>query len=269
MEKLAESDSKTGPGRSRYFNESLARGLKVLLLFTAQDRWLSLSDISRQTGVNPATALRLLGTLEQMSFVQRSLSTRKYRPSLAELKLGYSALQGSSIREVALPHLEELASQTGETVNMGVLVETSVLYIVRLKRTELVTADLHVGSTLPAHSSSMGKLLLASLSEPQRTAILKRVRFERHGPNTIMSIGALRTELEAIRRQDWALQDEEMASGLRSVAAPVRDESGAIVAAINIATSTGRVTLKHLVTNLLPPLRETAKAISQAAGFKG
>jgi IclR family pca regulon transcriptional regulator len=114
----------------------------------------------------------------------------------------------------------------------------------------------------------MGKLLLANLAEPQRSAILKRIRFERHGPNSIMSSRVLRTALDDIQKQDWALQDEETASGLRSVAAPVRDETGAVVAAINIATATVRVTLKRLVTDLLPSLRRTAATISEAAGFR-
>jgi IclR family transcriptional regulator, pca regulon regulatory protein len=266
-EEQLEELSQIGPAivgrRTLYFNESLARGLKILLLFSSQNRWLSLSDIARQTGVNPATVMRLLGTLERMGFVERSLSRRKYRPGLAVLKLGYSALHASSIRELALPHLERLAQQTGETVNMGVLAETSVLYIVRLKRTELVTADIHVGSTLPAYSSSMGKVLLAHLPQPQLTVLLKSMRLERRGPNTITDRRVLRSALIQIRKQGWALQDEETAAGLRSVSAPIHDRSRNVVAAINIATPTTRVTVDRLLTDLLPPLMETAQAISE------
>jgi IclR family pca regulon transcriptional regulator len=265
----ARTESGVAAGKpAAYHNESLARGMKILTLFGNGSGWLSLTDIARQAGVNTTTAVRLLSTLESMGYVERSLSTRRYRPSLSVLRLGYSALQASTVRELAQPYLERLAQTTDETVNMGVLVDTSVLYVVRLKRTELVTADIHVGSTLPAYCSSMGKLLLAYLDDRELAPLLRRVNFAKRGPNTITDPAKFRQALAEIRRKGWSVQDEETAAGLRSVAAPVRDETGKVVAAINIATPTARVSLKQMVKTLLPAVSETATRISEMAHLR-
>lgn len=261
-------DGSSPPAPAVYRNESLARGLKILSLFGGGSAWLSLTDIARQANVNTTTAVRLLSTLESMGFVERSLSTRRYRPGIAVLRLGYSALQASTIHDLAFPYLERLAQETDETVNMGVLIDTSVLYVARLKRTELVTADVHVGSALPAYCSSMGKLLLAYLDSPELNRLLPRINFVKRGPNTILDASSLKAALAEIRRKGWAVQDEETAAGLRSIAAPIRNETGKVVAAVNIATPTARVPVRDLLKRLLPRLTETAARISEMAQLR-
>src|SRR5439155_13002071 len=122
-----------------------------------------LSEIARRVGLTTPTTLRLLNTLRILGYVEQSAATKKYRPALAVLRLGYAAIAGLGLREVALPYLQRLSERTGETVNLAVLAGSEVVYVERIKRTELITANVHVGSRLPAYSTSMGKVLLAHL----------------------------------------------------------------------------------------------------------
>jgi len=263
MTELDLSGDGTDPAPpARYYNESLARGLRILQLFGENSQWLSLSEVGRMAGLSPATAHRLLSTLAQLGFIERSPTTRKYRPGLSVLKLGYSALQASDIHALARPYLERLADDTGETVNMGVLAGNSVLYVQRIERHELVTADIHVGSTLPAYATSIGKLLLAFLSDEDLRTRITGTRLVKYGPNTIGTRAALIAALGEIRSQGWAYQDEETAVGLRSIAAPIRNRGGEVAAGINIAVAASRMSLNDLVKKLLPVLRETAFRIS-------
>jgi len=255
------------PPESRYFTETLARGLRILLEFHEGALSLSLGELSARTGLDKATTLRLVNTLHSVGFLERSPATRRYRPGLGVLRLGYAALAASSLHDSALPQLEVLAAATGETVNMGVLVGDSVLYVERLKRAELVTANIQVGSTLPAYCTSMGKMLLAT-GGPAAASILDAGRFEPLGPKTIVDSKALAIELKKIQRRGWASQDEEVAPGLLSIAAPIRDETSKVIAAINIAVPSSRFTMRRLVDEFLPLLMESANVISEFSGYR-
>ncbi len=264
---LIAANPLTRPSGVRYFNEALARGLSVLLQFNERDQWLSLSEIARQTKMNRVTALRIASTLKAFGFLDRSDTTRKYRPGLAVLTLGYAALRSFGTRDLALPFLERLAKLTNETVNMGVLIGPEVLYLERLKRSELITADLQVGSLLPAYTTSIGKVLLADLSATDLDEMLMGMKLEKRGPNTITNKARLKTALAEIRRQGYSVQNEETAAGLRSVAAAIRDDQGRAIAGINIAVPAARVTLAELLDRLLPEVLATAGSISRAAGY--
>lgn len=254
-------------GDARYFTETLARGLRILTQFNEEATSLSLGDLAGRTGLDKATTLRLVNTLHSLGFLERSPTTRRYRPGLGVLRLGHAALAASSLHDHALPRLEELAAATGETVNMGVLVGDSVLYIERLKRAELVTANIQVGSTLPAYCTSMGKMLLATAG-PAAASILDIGRFESLGPNTIVDSKALAVELRKIRSRGWASQDEEVAPGLLSLAAPIRDETSTVIAAINVAVPSSRFSMRKLVHDFLPLVMDCAKAISELSGYR-
>src|SRR5438128_10322225 len=189
--------------------EALARGLAILSTFSGQEPWLGLSEIARRVGLTTPTTQRLLNTLRLLGYVEQSASTKRYRPGLAVLRLGYATLAGLGLREVALPYLQQLSADTGQTVNLAVLAGHEIVYVERIKRTELITANVHVGSRLPAYCTSMGKVLLANL-EPQACDLaLAGVVLEATGPNTIVSRPALERELVAIREQGLSLQDEE------------------------------------------------------------
>ena len=257
------------PARSGKIVEALARGLRILSLFSDDEPWLGLSEIARRTNLTTATALRLLRTLQQLDFVEQSMETKKYRPSLAVLRLGFAALSGQGLRDVALPHLQRLAAKIGETVNLVVLASSDVVYIERVALTQLITANIHVGSRLPAYSTSTGKVLMAYLDSQRRRELLDTMSLAKSGPNTITDQETLEHEFERIRQFEYAVQDEELVVGLRSIAVPIRDRTGDVVAAINAAVPAVRVSVNELETTILPVLQETAVSIASALGYAG
>lgn len=258
-----ESDvaPKTG---NRYRIEALAKGLDVLRLFDESTTSLKLREICDRTGIPMPTAFRVVATLEEGGYLER-LPDGSIRPGVAVLQLGSAALRGSSIVQLSEQPLRHLAEESGETVNLGVLVGDQVLYLARLRNSDLVTANIQVGSTLPAAYTSMGKLLLAYLSEAELAAALENHDFSRHaGPNAASSLDDLRTRLDVIREQGYSLQDQEVAAGLRSVSVPVfgRDATKP-VAAINIAVASSRHDMESLRGPLLARVRTTADLISR------
>ena len=248
---------------SRYRIEALAKGLDVLRLFDESVTSLKLREICDRTGIPMPTAFRVVATLEEGGYLER-LPDGSIRPGVAVLLLGSAALRGSSIVQLSEQPLRHLAEESGETVNLGVLVGDQVLYLARLRNSDLVTANIQVGSTLPAAYTSMGKLLLAYLSDAELAATLARHDFGTDaGPNAARSLGELRERLAAIRDQGYALQDQEVAAGLRSVSVPVFGRDPIPAAAINIAVASSRHDLASLRGPLLTRLRATADDISR------
>jgi len=245
----------------KYRIEALAKGLDVLRLFDESVTQLKLRDICDRTGIPMPTAFRVVATLEEGGFVER-LPDGSIRPGVAVLPLGSAALRGSSLVQLSERPLRLLAEETGETVNLGVLRGSDVLYLARIRNADLVTANIQVGSTLPAPLTSMGKLLLAHLDEAEVAQALAGFDFSRAaGPRAARSLDELLPRLRETREQGYAVQDEEVAAGLRSVAAPVFGADGLPVAAINIAVASTRHGLEALLGPFLDKLRATADEI--------
>jgi IclR family pca regulon transcriptional regulator len=254
--------------RTEYRVESLAKGLRVLALFTEQRPTWRLSDIAPALGMPVPTAYRLVMTLVSEGFLDH-LPSGDYRPGVRVLTLGSAALHSLDLVEVARPRLQALAVATGETVNLCVLNRDQVLYLIRLRNSDLVTANIQVGSTLPAVHTSIGKLLLAELDDDELNATVGPDSFARdHGPNAKVSLDELREELASIRQAGWAMQDEELAYGLRSVAAPVRDGSGRIVAGANIAVQSRDWSTQRIVRELRPLIVDVCAEISTLLGAR-
>ncbi len=226
---------------SRYRIEALAKGLDVLRLFDESATSLKLREISDRTGIPMPTAFRVVATLEEGGYLER-LPDGSIRPGVAVLLLGSAALRGSGLVQLSEQPLRHLAEESGETVNLGVLVGHQVLYLARLRNSDLVTANIQVGSTLPAAYTSMGKLLLAYLSDAELVMMLAGHDFDADaGPNAARSLDELRERLALIREQGYALQDQEVAAGLRSVSVPVFGRDSATpAAAINMAVAWSR-----------------------------
>jgi len=232
-----ESDKAPKPN---YRVEALSKGLRILGLFNEKRQSLRLAEVAELTGLPLPTVFRLTFTLEQDGFLERR-HDGSYRPGLAVLTLGTAAVRGSGLVQACERPLRALADATGETVNLGVLVGDRVLYLVRLRNADLVTANIQVGSTLPAVYTSMGKVLLAALGEEAFADRITAASFTPGaGPNAVSTVDDLRARSASVREQGYALQDEELARGLRSIAAPVFGEDGEVVAAVNIAVSAGR-----------------------------
>lgn len=244
------------PARSQYRIEALAKGLQVLRLFDETSTALRLREISERTGIPMPTAFRVVATLEEEGFLDRS-DDGLLHPGVAVLTLGTSALRGSGVVEASERPLRALAQATGETVNLGVLQGDRVLYLARIRNADLVTANIQVGSTLPAVYTSMGKLLLAFLPRDEVTRRIGADAFHTgFGPNAVTDRKAFDAQLAEIRQQGYAIQDQELAGGLRSVSVPVFGRSPEPAAAINVAVSVSR----HDVAALRGPILQQARA---------
>jgi IclR family pca regulon transcriptional regulator len=253
-------------GKPEYRVEALAKGLRILSLFTEQRPTWRISDIAPAVGMPLPTVYRVVMTLTAEGYLDH-LANGDYRPGVRVLTLGTAALRSMDLVEVATPRLQRLAEATGETVNLAVLAGDQVLYLVRLRNSDLVTANIQVGSTLPAVHTSIGKLLLAYLEDADLSARITDASFSRnHGPNAKVSLQELRDELGKIRADGWAMQDEELAYGLRSVAAPVRDATGRVVAGANLAVQSRDWSSQRIIRELRPLVAAACADISTLLG---
>jgi IclR family transcriptional regulator, pca regulon regulatory protein len=252
-----------------YRVEALAKGLRVLSVFSEQRPTWRITDIAAEVSLPLPTAYRLVMTLTAEGYLDH-LPSGEYRPGVRVLTLGTAALRSLDLVELATPKLQELANATRETVNLAVLTGDQVLYLVRLRNSDLVTANIRVGSLLPAVHTSIGKLLLAYADDADLEQNVTAGSFGGlSGPNAKRSLDELRPELATIRAQGWAMQDEELAYGLRSVAAPVRGESGAVVAGANLAVQSRDWPAARITRELRPMVEETCMEISQLLGYRG
>lgn len=264
---MASPPPPQGPSGASYRVEALAKGLSVLTAFSAsRSSSLTLTQLSTVTELPMPTAFRLVWTLQDAGYLER-LPSGAYRPGLQVLALGQATLKGSDLVQMSEASLRKLADLTGQTVNLGVLIGNQVLYLVRIRNADLVTADIHVGSTLPAAYSSMGKVLLADLDAAEVERQVRKNGLPRgYGPNAVASIGALLSQLSEARGQGFAMQDQEVAFGLRSIAAPLRNEKNHVVAAINIAVKATDFTVNAILRNLKQPLITEAHELSLRLG---
>jgi len=251
---------------SRYAIATLERGLSVLSLFSNDSSELTLTEISKSAELNMTTSLRIASTLESAGYLRRDPKTKRYRPSLKVLQLGFTALRSLDIRQAARPHLEQLSRETGETVSHGVLDGLEIVYVDRIRNRQIVGVVLGMGSRVPAHCTSMGKAILAFLPDEQLAERLNGYELKTCTANTIADVDKLNADLNKVRNQGYAVNNQELAVGLRAVAAPIRGEHGNVIAAINISGSTETISRSRLRQELAPLLMETASEISQILG---
>jgi IclR family transcriptional regulator, pca regulon regulatory protein len=247
-------------------SQSLERGLAVLCAFTPDRPARGISDLSRELGLTRSTTHRYVATLASLGFLEQTDSTRRYRLGPRVLDLGFSTLGSMELREIAAPHLRRLTDATGHTSNLAIRDDTDVILIDRVRgrpgRYHHLEFTLHVGSRIPAYCSATGKALLAFLRPPDLDRLLQRIELVQRGPRTLTDKPALLRELDRVRQTGVAVNDEELESGLRSIAAPVRARSGEVVAAVNVAIPWSPVAMSDLVSRLAPTLQATANEIA-------
>jgi IclR family pca regulon transcriptional regulator len=245
--------------RNSDYVQSLERGLSVIRAFDEDRREMALSEVARATGLTRAAARRFLLTLVKLGYVHSADGRFSLRPRV--LELGFAYLSSLTLPEVAQPHLEALVARVNESSSISVLDDTDVVYVVRVPTRRIMSITLAVGTRLPAYATSMGRVLLATLPDEELDERLARIEFQPLTKRTVKDEVALRALLASVRRQGYALTDQELEEGLRSVAVPVRDSSGATVAALNISVHASRTTIQALRGEFLPPALETASAI--------
>jgi IclR family pca regulon transcriptional regulator len=250
------------PDKPEYRVEALAKGLRILSLFDEQRPSWRVTDLAAVAGLPMPTVYRVVMTLTAEGYLDH-LPNGDYRPGVKTLTLGTAALRSLDLVGIATPKLQRLGEATGETVNLAVLTGDRVLYLVRLRNSDLVTANIQVGSTLPAVTTSIGKLLLANLDPADLDGRITEESFTaQHGPNAKVSLEELREELVNIREQGWAMQDEELAYGLRSVAGPIVGADRRVVAGVNLAVQARDWSTQRIVRELRPVVLETCEEIS-------
>jgi IclR family transcriptional regulator, pca regulon regulatory protein len=254
------------------YSQSLERGLAILSAFRSGRPLLGVSELGREVGLGRSTTHRYVATLAMLGYLHQDLSTKKYRLGPRVLDLGFSAINSMELREICAPHLQQLSDETGYTVNMAILDGVDIVYVERCRSARTgqreIDLNLHVGSRMPAYCTSMGKVLLAYLPAAQRKAVLADTELSRRGPNTLTTGRALAAELELVRKEGLAINNEELAYGLRSIAAPVRGQGGEVVAAINLAVHSSMVSMEELVAKLSPALIRAAAEMSARAGYR-
>ena len=222
---------------------------------------LTLTDVARETGLTRAAARRFLLTLQDLGYVR--CADRRFSLTPRVLELGYSFLSSLTLPELAQPHLRELVEHVHESSSVSVLDGTEVVYVAREPTQRIMTVAISVGTRFPAYATSMGRVLLAGLQDRELVDFLDRAELRPLTAGTLIDKDALRTEIERVRRQGWALVDQELEDGLRSVAAPIRNPGGQVTAAVNLSAHASRRTLEAIRTTLLPPLLETADRIER------
>lgn len=228
---------------------------------------MTLTEIVEATGINKTTVFRIVATLEKAGYLMRDSDTRRYRPGIKVLQLGFTAISSLDIRQVARPYLVQLSQQVGETVSLSVLDGMEIVYIDRVRNQQIVGVVLGMGSRLPAHCASMGKAMLAHLPPEELRRRLDQAGLKPRTPKSLVDWAALEDELERVRQQGYAINDEELEIGLRAVAAPIWDSSSQVVAAANITGSAAMLSLERLESELALAVRHTADQISRALGY--
>jgi len=249
-----------GRGEGPDFVEALARGLDVLTCFDAEHPSRTLSEVATAAGLARPTARRLLLTLEELGYVRSSGTAFSLTPKV--LGLGMSYVGALGLWGIARPHLETLVAQTGESSSMAQLDGSDIVYVARVSVPKLIAIRVEIGTRFPAVQTSQGKVLLAALSPDQLEATLAEPSRAGLPPYIGRTPEQLRDELTEVRARGWALADEELAPGVRSIAAPVRDGTGAVRAAMNVTVHAAETSVERLLAEHLPRLLRTAGDIS-------
>jgi IclR family pca regulon transcriptional regulator len=249
------------------FIESLARGFSVLECISSSKSGLGLTEISHQTVLNKSTIQRITSTLHQLGYIQRNGETKKFAVGQKALSFSLSVVKNLDLRNISAPYLKDASKATEETVNLAILRGTEIVYVERIKTKQIININLDIGSKLPVYCTSMGKCLLAFLPEYRLSKILASIEFRPFTPKTIKSRNELIEELKKVKKNGFSVNDEELAIGLRSVSAPVRDYTGDVVAAVNIAVPSVRVSAARLKSDFAKIVVKTADSISRALGF--
>jgi IclR family pca regulon transcriptional regulator len=242
------------------FIESIARGFDVIKAFDEQRPVMSLSEVAAAAHLARPTARRILRTLESLGYVRAAGAGFALTPRVLELGLAY--VQGLGVWDVARTHMEGLVSKTHQSSSIAQLDGSDIVYVGRVAVPKIITLAVQIGTRFPAPATSLGKVLLAgldpdeldhTLAQPSRAGVVAKWRPDR---------SELDAALREVRARGWALTDEQLASGIRSIAAPLRDGSGRVVAAMNVTVHAAEISVETLTREYLPLLLQTASAVS-------
>lgn len=245
----------------RDYVNSFARGLEVIRAFTRTRRSMTLSEVAERTGMNRAATRRFLLTLVREGYAGTDGKRFQLLPRI--LDLGFSALASLGLTDVAQPILDDLAEAVQESCFTVILDGHSVVYVAKAHFRRIMVASVDIGSRAPAYTMSSGRVLLSGLSEEALEEYLNTVKLETLTPHTVTSKIKLKARIDEVRQLGYCIVDQEFEIGLRSISAPIRDRSGQIIAALNVACPSPRFGLEDMRMRVLPKLLDSANAITR------
>jgi IclR family pca regulon transcriptional regulator len=251
-----EIDALTDPS----FMTSLARGLAVLRAFGDSRRPLTIAQISQKTGIPRAAVRRCLHTLKQLGYAEAEMNNFSLRPKV--LTLGYSYLSSTPLAVSSQPCLNTISRTLNESSSLAVLDDSEVLYIARSATSRVMSVALNAGSRLPAYCTSLGRVMLAHMEPAELDAYFAKTKLRPMTERTVVSQKRLREILAGVRQAGYAINDEELELGLRSIAVPVRGASGKVLAALNVGAQAARVSTTRMEQEFLPVLQRGAQELS-------
>jgi IclR family transcriptional regulator, pca regulon regulatory protein len=246
---------------SKDYVQSLERGLSVLRAFNADHPHQTLADVAKATDLTRATARRLLHTLVHLGYVRTDGKLFQLSPKV--LDLGYAYVSSMQLSDIAMPYMEELSQRVHESISAAVLDGEDIVYVARVSTSRILAISLSIGSRLPALWTSMGRVLLSGLPQHELDEFLSTAVMEPPAPRGLRTKEELCTEIRRVRDQGYCLLDQELEQGVRSIAAPLKDRSGRVIAGMNVSAHAGRVTLDRLRGEILPELLGTAAEINR------
>jgi IclR family pca regulon transcriptional regulator len=242
--------------------QSFVRGLAVIRSFGADAPAQTLSDVSRATGLSRATVRRLVHTLEAEGYVRREGSQFELTPRV--LELGYAFLSSHTLADLARPHLEKLAGEVRESTSVAVLDGSSIVYVARVQANRVMQVSIGIGTRFEAYRTSLGRAILAFRDAGEVADVWAASDRSHPTATTVTELAQLQERLAEVRQLGYALVDQELELGVRSVAAPIRDAEGVAIAGVNVSTHASRTSEDEVRRQVVPPLLRTAEAISTA-----
>lgn len=253
-----DQDPDATPDRSRDFVQSLERGLAIIRVFDRKQPWMTVSEIATELGLTRAAVRRFLLTLSELGYVRGRGNRYELTPRV--LELGYSYLSALSFPDIALPRLEQLVTSTSEASEGSILDDGDIVYVVRVPGPAMMTISVNIGARRPAYATAMGRVLLAHLPSDELDAYLDTHELAPILPRTITKEADFRKELARVRKDGYALANQELEEGLVAIAVPVRDRAGRVRAAINLSTHVGRKSVEEMRA-LVPDVKAAAHDI--------
>jgi len=266
---LAKSENKE-TAKNKSLVQSLAKGFQVLEAFDMNNVDLSLTQISKRTGLDAGTVFRLVNTLVLLGYLERGEEAKRYHLGLKVLDLGFNAIGRSDMRDVVRPFLRSLVGEVNEAASIGVLDGADIIYIERVHAgMARLGVDIHIGSRIPAYYTAIGHALLAHLPKEEAKRILNMRDRVRLTPMTLTKIGEIEKRLQEVRDRGYALSDQDAAPMLRVIAAPILDKDGHPMAALSVAQPSLHMTVDEFIAKAAVPVQKVAKDIGRVLSISG
>ncbi|MCZ4618621.1 IclR family transcriptional regulator domain-containing protein [Rhodococcus qingshengii] len=245
--------------RERDIVQAVGRGLDVLRVFGTERRALSVTEVASLTGITRSAARRFVLTLEHMGHLAFDGNAYIVRPAV--LEIGDAYILSSGLPELVHPYLERLAAENKETASLTVMHDKRIVYVDRVQADRVLTVKIVVGTSLPAYAVATGRMLLADLSDEEIDNYLESTELRGFTERSTVAVEELRSKIHEARENGWALVDQELSDGVRSIAVPIRCPLGRAIAVLNVSAQSNRVTLEHLRTATLATLQAAATEI--------